>query len=144
MRQGIKDEFLVKNQTVDNFMKIYEKVLEDNEFKFKEKIQEDVVLRHIAIWGEGKKAFKRSLIPGGALTEKGNRYASEVEISQQGGDVRFKIHMVPYMSLHDKPDKFLITQGPMERVMDDEFCKEKMLKIVTGLRENQMEMISQT
>jgi hypothetical protein len=144
MRQGIKDEFIIKNQTVDNFMKIYEKVLADNEFAFKEKKQDGDILRHIAIWGHGKKAFKRSLVPGGALTEKGNRYASEVEISQQGKDVRFKIHMVPYMSLHDKPDKFLITQGPMERHMDDEFCKDKMLKIVTALRENQLEMISQT
>ena len=40
MRQGIREEFIVKDQTVDSFLKIYEKVLEDNEFKFKEKKQQ--------------------------------------------------------------------------------------------------------
>lgn len=144
MRQGVWDEFIVKNQTVDSFMKIYENVLKANDFKFKEKKQDKNILRHKAIWGEGKKAFKRSVIPGGALTEKGNRYASEVEISQKGKDVHFKILMVPYMSLHDRPDIFLLTQGPMERHMDDEYCKDKLFKIVTQLRENNLEMISQT
>ena len=144
MRQGIREEFIVKDQTVDSFLKIYEKVLEDNEFKFKEKKQDGEVMRHKAIWGKGKKAFKRSLIPGGALTEKGNRYASEVEISQRGKDVHLKILMVPYMSLHDRPDIFLLTQGPMERYVDDELCKDKLFKIVMGLRENKVEITSQT
>ncbi|UCE74241.1 MAG: hypothetical protein JSV56_00675 [Methanomassiliicoccales archaeon] len=144
MRQGIWDEFIVKDQTVDSFLKIYEKVLKDNEFEFKEKKQDGEILRHKAIWGEGKKAFKRSILPGGALTKKGNRYASEVEISQQGKDVRFKILMIPYMSLHDRPEICILTQGPMERHMDDEYCKEKMFKIVMDLRENELEMISQT
>jgi hypothetical protein len=144
MRQGVWDEFIVKNQTVESFLKIYEKVLEDNDFVFKEKKQDEDVLRHIAIWGEGKKAFKRSIIPGGALTKKGNRYAAEVEIAQKGEDVRFKILMVPYMSLHDRPDKFLISQGPMERFMDDEYSKERLLHVVLGLREKNLEMISQT
>ena len=144
MRQGIREEFMVKDQTVDSFLEIYEKVLKDNEFVFKEKKQDGEVLRHKAIWGKGKKAFKRSLIPGGALTEKGNRYASEVEISQKGKDVHLIILMVPYMSLHDRPDIFLLTQGPMERVVDDELCKDKLLKLVMGLRENNVEIFSTT
>lgn len=143
MRQGVFDEFIVKDQTVDSFMKIYEKVLEDKEFKFKEKKLDGDVLRHIAIWGEGKKAFKRSLVPGGALTKKGNRYAAEAEISQKDKDVHLKLLMVPYMSLHDRPDIFLLTQGPMERHVDDENCKEKLLEIVLQLRED-FEMTSQT
>ncbi|KPJ66082.1 hypothetical protein AMJ44_09055 [candidate division WOR-1 bacterium DG_54_3] len=144
MRQGVWDEFIVKNQTVDSFMEIYEKVLEKNEFQFKDKKQDGDVLRHKAIWGEGKKAFKRSILPGGALTEKGNRYAAEAEVTQKGNDVNFKILMVPYMSLHDRPDIFLLTQGPMERHMDDEYCKDKLLNIVLQLRDNNLEMISQT
>jgi hypothetical protein len=52
--------------------------------------------------------------------------------------------MVPYMSLHDRPDKFLISQGPMERFMDDEYSKERLLKVVLGLREKKLELISQT
>ena len=88
MRQGVFDEFIIKDQTVDSFMEIYEKVLKDNEFAFKDKKRDKNVLRHIAIWGEGKKAFKRSLVPGGALTKKGNRYAAEAEISQKDKDPR--------------------------------------------------------
>jgi hypothetical protein len=142
MRQGVFDEFIIKDQTVDSFMEIYEKVLKDNEFAFKDKKQDKNVLRHIAIWGEGKKAFKRSLVPGGALTKKGNRYAAEAEISQKEKDVSLKLLMVPYMSLHDRPDIYLLTQGPMERHIDDENCKEKLLEIVMALKENKLKLIA--
>jgi hypothetical protein len=131
MKQGVWDEFMVKNQNVDDFLKLYEKVLEENEFEFKEKKTDGDVLRHKAIWGEGKKSFKRSLIPGGALTEKGNRYGAEAEISQKGSDVFLRILVVPYMSLFDRHDIFMISQGPMEKYIDDE-------------RENELDMQSQT
>ncbi|UCE39273.1 MAG: hypothetical protein JSW00_08660 [Thermoplasmata archaeon] len=140
MRQGIWDEFVVKDQTVDSFMEIYEKVLEDKEFKFKEKKWDKEIMRHIAIWGEGKKAFKRSIIPGGALTKKGNRYAAEAEVIQKEKNVYLKILMVPYMSLHDRPDIYLLTQGPMERHIDDENCKEKLFEVVMALKEK-LEMV---
>jgi hypothetical protein len=144
MRQGFWDEFIIKDQRADDFLKLYEKVLEENEFVFKEKKNDGDVLRHKSIWGEGKKSFKRSLIPGGAYTEKGNRYGAEAEISQKGNDVLFRLLVVPYMSLFDRPDIFMISQGPIERVADDELCKDKLLKIVTKLRENKLDMESQT
>lgn len=144
MKQGIWDEFIVKDQNADDFLKLYEKALEENEFEFKEKKADKDVLRHKAIWGEGKKSFKRSLIPGGALTEKGNRYGAEAEISQKGTDVLFRILVVPYMSLFDRHDIFMISQGPMEKYIDDELCKDKLLKIVMKLRENELDMQSQS
>lgn len=144
MKQGIWDEFIVKDQNVDDFLRLYEKVLEENEFEFKEKKADKEVLRHKAIWGAGKKSFKRSLIPGGALTEKGNRYGAEAEISQKGTDVLFRILVVPYMSLFDRHDIFMISQGPMEKYVDDELCKDKLLKIVMKLRENELDMQSQS
>ena len=144
MKQGKWDEFVVKNQKVDSFMQLYEKVLEDNEFNFKEKKNDGSILRHKAIWGEGKKSFMRSSIPGGALTEKGNRYGAEAEIYQSGDDVHFRLLVVPYMSLFDRHDIFMISQGPMEKYVDDELCKDKLFKIVTGLREKKLDMVSQT
>jgi hypothetical protein len=143
MKQGVWDEFVVKNQKVDDFLKLYEKVLEDNEFEFKEKKLDKDVVRHKSIWGHGKKSFKRSMVPGGALTEKGNRYGAEAEISQKGNDVSFRILVVPYMSLFDRHDIFMISQGPMEKYIDDELCKDKLFKIVSQLRENELDMKSQ-
>jgi hypothetical protein len=144
MKQGVWDEFIVKDKNVDDFLKLYEKVLEENEFEFKEKKTDGDVLRHKAIWGHGKKSFKRSLIPGGALTEKGNRYGAEAEMSQKGNDILLRILVVPYMSLFDRHDIFMISQGPMEKYVDDEQCKAKLLNIVTKLRENELDMESQT
>jgi hypothetical protein len=144
MKQGKWDEFVVKNQKVDSFLEKYEKVLEDNEFVFKEKKQDGTILRHKSIWGHGKGSFKRSLIPGGALTEKGNRYGAEAEISQRGEDVYFRLLVVPYMSLFDRHDIFMISQGPMEKFVDDEQCKDKLFKIVMGLREKKLDLEAQT
>jgi hypothetical protein len=144
MRQGIKDEFIIRDQTIDSFMTIYEKVLEENEFKFKEKKWDKEILRHKAIWGAGKKSFAVSMVPGGALTKTGNRYGAEAEVSQKGKDVLFKLLVVPYMSLFDRHDIFLLSQGPMERYIDDENCKDKLFKIVTDLRDRDLELVSQT
>jgi hypothetical protein len=142
MRQGVFDEFIIKDQTVDSFMEVYEKVLKENEFVFKDKKRDKDVLRHKAIWGTGKKSFAVSAVPGGALTRTGNRYGAEAEISQKGNDVSFRILVVPYMSLFDRHDIFLISQGPMERHMDDEYCKEKLFEIVMALKENKMDLIA--
>ena len=144
MKQGVFDIFLVKGQNIDSFLEIYEKILGEQEFEFKEKKWDKEVMRHKAIWGEGKKSFRRSLVPGGALTEKGNRYGAEAEISQKGDDVYFRILVVPYMALFDRHDIFMISQGPMEKYVDDELCKKKLFALIMGLKDNKLELTPQT
>jgi hypothetical protein len=48
------------------------------------------------------------------------------------------------MALFDRHDIFMISQGPMEKYVDDELCKTKLFEIVMALKENDLEMVPQS
>ncbi len=143
MTKGAYGQYIIKNQTVDTFMKHYEWVLHEYRFQPKERLWDGRAAHHKAIFGDSGTAFVMShMIPFGALTEEGNRYGAEVEVYQNGPDVVFRILVVPYMSIFDEHDIFLISQGIFEKILDDERCMQKLGAIVNRLMAYRLEIYS--
>lgn len=144
MAKGAFDQFIIKNLNIEDFTNIYDQILNECGFQIKEKTWDGFTARHKAIWGEKGTAFAIShLVPFGSWTEEGNRYCAEAEIKPNGSDLIFKFLMVPYMSILDREDHsifdgsgpYLITQGPIEKILDDDRCKDKLDYIVNRLEE---------
>lgn len=134
MAKGAYDQFIVKNQTVDSFLRLYDCVLSEYGFKITERTGDYRLVRQKAMFGEKAEAFLLShFIPFGSWLEEGNRYGAEAEISQYGQDVFFRLYIVPYMSIFDEHDYFLLTQGFVEKILDDDRCRQKLVEIVNRL-----------
>jgi hypothetical protein len=134
MTKGAFDQFIIRDHTIDSFTQVYERVLWEFGFKPKEKSWDGYAARHKAIWGDKATAFAMShIVPFGSWFESGNRYGAEAEIYQQGRDVVFRLLVVPYMSIFDSHDYFLISQGIVEKILDDDRCREKLSYIINRL-----------
>jgi hypothetical protein len=81
-----------------------------------------------------------ALVPFGNLLEEGNRYGAEAEMYQYGPDVILRLLVVPYMTLFDSHDYFLLTQGVFEKVLDDERCRKKLGEIVNRIMAYKVEI----
>jgi len=134
MRKGSYGQYIVKNQTIDSFIALYDRVLVENGFRVKDRTWVENVIHHKAISGDTGKAFLVStFVPFGRMMEAGNRYGAEAAIYQSGQGVVFRLLVVPYMTLFDRSDIFLLSQGIFEKVIDDDRCREKMGGIVNRL-----------
>jgi hypothetical protein len=137
MSKGAFEQFIVRNQDIESFMKIYEQVLIQYEFKIIEKKCEEVHIQHKAIFGSKAKSFLFSrFVPMGlgCSFEEGNRYGAETEIKQNGNHLDLKILIVPYMSIFDKHDVFLISQRIGENMLDDDWCWRQMTFLIFSLK----------
>jgi len=149
MLKGAYDKFIIRNLNIEEFTNIYDKILNECGFQIKEKTWDGYTARHKAIWGGKGTAFAIShLVPFGSWAEEGNRYCAEAEICQNGSDLVFKLLMVPYMSILDKqdssifdgPNSFLLTQGIIEKILDDDRCKAKLDYIINRFIECDIEI----
>jgi hypothetical protein len=134
MPKGAFGQYIIKNQTVGTFTPLYERILFEYRFKIKEKTWDGQIARHKAIFGSKGSSFAVSaFVPFGSLLEEGNRYGAEAEIYQYGPDVILRLLVVPYMTLFDSHDYFLLTQGVFEKILDDERCMKKLGEIVNRI-----------
>jgi phosphatidylserine/phosphatidylglycerophosphate/cardiolipin synthase-like enzyme len=140
---GAFDRFIVKNIHPKRFVKAYEWALYQSRFYVTERDMDGIVLHHKAIWGDKKTAFMGShFIPMGNWSEEGNRYGAEAEIVPEGMDVYFELLVVSYMSIFDVHDYFLITQGIIEKLLDDDRSRKKLNEIVSRLMSYKLEMFT--
>jgi hypothetical protein len=140
-QKGAFDRFIVKNIHPKRFLKAYEWALYQSRFYVSKREMEGITLRHKAIWGDKKTAFMGShFIPMGNLSVEGNRYCAEAVIRPEGMDVYFALLVIPYMSIFDIEDFFLISQGIPEMLFDDHICKKKFKEIVSRLMSYKLEM----
>ena len=136
MAKGAFGQYVIKNQSITSFTQFYERVLYEYRFLPKEKYWDGVIARHKAIFGSKGTAFVLSHFTPfgfGSWMEEGNRYGAEAEIYQTGTDVVFRLLVVPYMSIFDSHDYFLISQGVVEKILDDDRCVQKLTEIVNRL-----------
>lgn len=134
MSEGASGQFVVKNQTLESFVAAYQRVLLELGFTIEESNWEAESLRHKAVLGDKAKAFAVSnFVPAGELMESGNRYGAEADISKWGGHILFKVRVIPYMSLIDKKDEVILTQGLFEMTLDDKRCLERIKYLINGL-----------
>jgi len=134
MSEGANGQFVVKNQTLESFVGVYQKVLLELGFNIEDSIWGDKGLRHKAVLGNKAKAFAPShFVPAGELMDSANRYGAEAEISKWGSDILFKVCVIPYMSLMDMQDEVIVTQGLFEMKLDDARCLARLKYIINGL-----------
>lgn len=136
MTKGAYGQYIIRNQSIPSFTQFYESVLWEYRFETKEKSWDGVMARHKAILGDKATAFALSHFTpfgAGSWLEEGNRYGAEAEIYQYGPDIIFRLLVVPYMSIFDSHDYFLLTQGIVEKILDDERCMQKITGIVQRL-----------
>jgi len=134
MTKGAYDQFIVKDQTIASFLSYYDYVLYEHRFKITQRYGDHAHVRMKAIFGDKAQAFIMShVVPFGSWLEEGNRYGAEAEITQWGPDVFFRLYVVPYMSIFDEHDYFLLTQGIVEKILDDDRCRVKLGGIVSRL-----------
>ncbi len=143
MAKGSHGKYIIKNLTVDSFLETYDRVLSENKFKTKDSKRYDSIVKHRAILGEKARSFFKSLMPLGSMEEEGNRYGAEAMITAKDGDVQLDLLVVPYMTLFDIKDRFLISQGIFERVIDDERCKQILDAFVAQLKEHGLNLEEQ-
>ena len=143
MTKGAYGQYLVKNQTIDSFMRYYEWVLYEYQYYPNERFWDGRAVRHKAIQGDKGQAFLLShAVPFGSLMEEGNRYGAEIEVYQHGPDLFVRLLLMPYMSIFDERDIFLISQGIFEKMLDDERCRDRIGAIVTRLMQHGVEIYS--
>ncbi|UCG00840.1 MAG: hypothetical protein JSW11_14630 [Candidatus Heimdallarchaeota archaeon] len=131
MPKGAFGQYIIKNQTVGSFTPLYERILFECRFITKERTWDGQIARHKAMFGSKGSSFAVSaFVPFGSLLEEGNRYGAEAEMYQYGPDVILRLLVVPYMTLFDAHDYFLLTQGVFEKILDDERCMKKLGEIV--------------
>jgi hypothetical protein len=134
MTKGAYGQYVIRHQTIESFTQFYERVLWEFKFQTKEKTWDGRGARHKAILGSKAGSFAMShLVPFGSWTEEGNRYGAEAEIYQHGPDIIFRLLVVPYMSIFDSHDYFLLSQGVVEKILDDDRCMQKIVGIVQRL-----------
>ncbi len=134
MAKGAFDQFIVKNQTIGSFTPYYERVLWECGFAVHNRTWDGSIARHQAIMGDKAQAFVVShFLPFGSWLEEGNRYGAEAELYQHGQDIIFRILVVPYMSIFDSHDYLFISQGIVEKILDDDRCREKLSWIINRL-----------
>jgi hypothetical protein len=132
--KGAYGQFIVKGRDVNTFLSYYELALTENHFQIKGRYWNGRGYYHKSIHGSSGTAFVvRGFVPFGSLMEEGNRYGAEAEIYQYGSDVIFRLFILPYMVLWDRPDIFLLSQGIIEKIVDDEVCREKLVFIYNRL-----------
>ena len=134
MAKGAFDQFIIKNSIVEQFTPIYERALWDFGFAVRSRTWDGRVARHQAIMGDKAQAFVVShFVPFGSWLEEGNRYGAEAELYQYGSDIIFRLLVVPYMSIFDSHDYLFISQGLVEKILDDDRCREKLMWIINRL-----------
>ena len=136
MKQGAFGQYIIKNQNLNSFMPIYEHVLNEYKFYIKKKSWDRKILRHKAVFGSKAKAFAVSAFTPfhlGEIMEEGNRYGAEAEIYQYGSDVILRLLIVPYWTLADEREIFLLSQGLIEKMVDDKISRRKLDEIVGRL-----------
>jgi hypothetical protein len=124
MGQGAYGVFLIRNMQVGQFIQHMESILYEAGFAHMEKGWNGLVYRGRAIWGStGQALIVSGFIPFGSMIKEGNRYGAEYEVYQSGINVFLKLLVIPYMAFWDHRDIFLITQGFLEKMTDDEHCR---------------------
>ena len=81
------------------------------------------------------------LIPGGKLTPDGMRHGVELDLIQCNEDIGLKLFVVPYCELFDSQELFPITQGVLQRIMDNRYCHEIWNQIFKGFSDKEIELI---
>ena len=61
--------------------------------------------------------------------------AAKVDMAQDGNNILFNLTIVPYMSVINKQDIFLISQEVHELMLDDDRCYFFLKSIINGLTE---------
>jgi hypothetical protein len=134
MPKGAFGQYIIKNQTVGSFTPLYERILYECRFQTRERTWDGVIARHKAMFGSKASSFAVStFVPFGPLLEEGNRYGAEAEMYQHGPDLILRLLVVPYMTLFDIHDYFLLSQGIFEKILDDKRCIEKLGEIVNRI-----------
>ena len=134
MSEGASGQFIVKNQAIESFVATYQRVLLELGFKVEESTWGAETFKHKAVLGDKSKAFTVShFAAADELTESGNRYGAEADISKWNGEIMFKVRVIPYMTLIDHKDEAVLTQGALEMSMDEKRCLEMLRYMINGL-----------
>lgn len=141
MQKGSTGQYIIKNWNIHSFIQLYDSILSEHGFKIKERNWMGHVIHHKAILGDKASAYLVSgYVPFGSLLKEGNRYGAEAQINQYGPDVLFRLLVVPYMAFWDRQDVFLLTQGILEKMTDDDRCGEILAGITTRIMTYRVEI----
>jgi hypothetical protein len=135
MVQGAYDTLIIRNIHVNTFLQYFEQTLAEAQFHPKERQWFGYVLRGRSIWGDQGTAFVVSgFVPFGSAIKEGNRFGAEFEVYQSNQDVVLKLLIAPYMIIFDNRDIFLLSQGVIEHITDDGYCRNFLTEIVQRLQ----------
>jgi len=141
MQKGSTGQYIIKNWNIHSFIQLYDSILTEYGFKIKERNWIGHVIQHKAILGDKANAYIVSgFVPFGSLLKEGNRYGAEAQISQYGQDVLLRLLVVPYMALWDRHDVFFLTQGILEKMADDDRCREILAGLTSRIMAHRIEI----
>lgn len=135
VQQGVWCRFYARKVDLPVFTEVYESVLGELGFRITARLQDGSIVRIKAMWGDRAEALMVSgLMEFGSSTIAGNRYCMELQAAQYDDDVFATLVVIPYMALFDRPEVFLLSQGVVERLVDENNCAEIRLNTLLRLR----------
>jgi len=134
MARGAVAQQFAPNARLDLYFRGAVQAIESAGFRIKESSVQGGRGYARAIWGSKAKAFfVGRLLPFGKLFKSGKRLGLEFHAVQHPTGVAVQVLVVPYMELINAPERFLLSQGVLEKLTDDDFSRAKLGEVMTRL-----------
>ena len=128
--------FIVQNTTVQEFCSWIDLMMENLGCQVKEKTRRGDELVIKAVTRSKLEAWVwHHFVPFGKWMRRGQRVGIEVHLQPCAWGVLLGMAAVPYMELFDAKEIFLISQGLIERFVDNEYSEEIWEQLMSNIKQ---------
>ncbi len=126
---GLYTEFVVKDCDLDSFLEFWSRTTSNIGFENHRDSKTPDHASRIDILGSKLKTTLFGMLPGGQFLRSGTRIGAELNIVRDEGDIAVNLMVIPYMNLIDDREALFASQGIVERLTDNAYCRETFAKL---------------
>lgn len=128
--------FIVQNATIVDFSSWIGSVIENLDWQIKEQIRRgDEFVIKAATRSKLEAWVWHKFVPFGKWMRRGQRVGIEVHLQSCAGGVLVGMAVVPYIELFDTKEIFLISQGLIERFVDNRYSEEVWEQLMSKIKQ---------
>jgi len=135
---GLYTEFMVRDCDIQKFLNVYNQKASDLGFKTSKTSSTTDDAHQLDFLGTKLKAALFGMIPGGHLLRPGMRLGADLNIVRHDNDIAVTLAVRPYMNVLDETEDFWLSQGILERITDNTYCRETFEKLERRINNSEL------